>query len=298
MITAKNYAAQAIKSIYELARKNPSKEDSYSLRDIAKLTEEAVHFVLPDEAKLLNDGLKGLSGVIPRLPFPFITIEYYQKATNFNDVMNVPVDKRLILAGEWPTGDIFVQGIFYYNGFWIPEPCAFAIPPHWDKSRGITLDLSSVTGVKGSDDGKGLALKGPYITCPSFYKTMVNDVGKTQCDKILFHNILPEAVAVLELCEALSCRNISTVNFQDASPKNPARIKAGKLPFYETKMLVVDCSTSISRNNNGAGGTHASPRQHLRRGHIRRLESGNIWVNSCVVGDPSKGSINKQYTVI
>lgn len=41
----------------------------------------------------------------------------------------------------------------------------------------------------------------------------------------------------------------------------------------------------------------AQARQHLRREHIRRLSSGNIWVNACVVGDPSKGKINKSYEV-
>lgn len=44
--------------------------------------------------------------------------------------------------------------------------------------------------------------------------------------------------------------------------------------------------------------SHASPRQHLRRGHIRRHPTaGNLWVNSCVVGDPSNGVINKSYAV-
>ena len=37
--------------------------------------------------------------------------------------------------------------------------------------------------------------------------------------------------------------------------------------------------------------------QHLRRGHIRRLPGGNIWVNSHLVDDPTKGRIEKQYRV-
>jgi len=101
---------------------------------------------------------------------------------------------------------------------------------------------------------------------------------------------------VLELIEALTCRNVSTTNHQDASPANAKRVKAGKLPIYETKMLVIDVNYTAS-GKKMEGGSHASPRQHLRRGHIRRLESGNIWVNSCVVGDPAKGRIEKSYQV-
>ncbi|MEO3722889.1 hypothetical protein, partial [Lacticaseibacillus paracasei] len=65
--------------------------------------------------------------------------------------------------------------------------------------------------------------------------------------------------------------------------------------FYETK-----CLTIKATQKQGTGtrtGTHESPRQHLRRGHIRRLESGNIWVNACVVGSSEKGVIKKSYNV-
>ena len=104
--------------------------------------------------------------------------------------------------------------------------------------------------------------------------------------------------AVIELLEALSCRNVSTTNYQDASTKNGKRISEGKLPFYETKMLVVDTRAMVSSKGVYLGGTHASPRQHLRRGHIRRLPKDNIWIQPCVVGDPNKGTIHKQYAVI
>lgn len=46
------------------------------------------------------------------------------------------------------------------------------------------------------------------------------------------------------------------------------------------------------------GGTHASPRQHERRGHWRTCQSGaRVWVRHCVVGDASRGAIFKDYRV-
>ncbi len=48
----------------------------------------------------------------------------------------------------------------------------------------------------------------------------------------------------------------------------------------------------------GKGATHASPRLHDRRGHLRRLASGkNVWVKSCKVGDASKGAIFHDYAI-
>lgn len=96
---------------------------------------------------------------------------------------------------------------------------------------------------------------------------------------------------------ALSCKNtkIEDSSIQQSSVKNSIRKSKGKLPFFTHKILTIDGAGSEKKNPNG--GSHASPRVHLRRGHIRRLENKNVWVNSCVVGDKSKGMVSKDYTV-
>lgn len=44
------------------------------------------------------------------------------------------------------------------------------------------------------------------------------------------------------------------------------------------------------------GGTHRSPRWHLRRGHIRCLRDGReIFVRACEVGDRARGGVVKDY---
>lgn len=77
---------------------------------------------------------------------------------------------------------------------------------------------------------------------------------------------------------------------------NMKREKKGKQPIFSYKVLVVDPGNTKSVRGGGKG-THASPRVHLRRGHIRRLPKGNIWVNAAVVGDKSKGMVVKDYAV-
>ena len=46
------------------------------------------------------------------------------------------------------------------------------------------------------------------------------------------------------------------------------------------------------------GGTHASPRWHVRRGHWRQLADGRrVFVRQCQVGDPARGGVVKDYIV-
>lgn len=46
------------------------------------------------------------------------------------------------------------------------------------------------------------------------------------------------------------------------------------------------------------GGSHASPRWHLRRGHWRQLADGRrVFVRECAVGDASRGGVVKDYHV-
>jgi hypothetical protein len=76
---------------------------------------------------------------------------------------------------------------------------------------------------------------------------------------------------------------------------NRRKIEQGKLPTYDWKTIWIEPAKPRSE---GKGGTHASPRLHDRRGHLRRLANGkNVWVKSCKVGDASKGAIFHDYAI-
>ena len=77
--------------------------------------------------------------------------------------------------------------------------------------------------------------------------------------------------------------------------KNERRAKAGKAPLFETKFMVLKATEPKNNAKSGKKSDRNSPRQHLRRGHIRRTGSVKIWVNSCLVG--KRGFITKQYGV-
>jgi hypothetical protein len=90
----------------------------------------------------------------------------------------------------------------------------------------------------------------------------------------------------------LNCVNVNTEVVVAPSALNKKRAKCGKPPIYEYKVLVLrpPAAQRIDR-----GGTHESPRIHLRRGHIKRRKTGNFWWQPCVVGDRKRGVVVKDY---
>jgi hypothetical protein len=76
---------------------------------------------------------------------------------------------------------------------------------------------------------------------------------------------------------------------------NRRKIAQRKAPTYDWKTVYIEPSKSRSESKVG---THASPRLHDRRGHLRRLKSGrNVWVKACKVGDAAKGAVWHDYAI-
>ena len=76
---------------------------------------------------------------------------------------------------------------------------------------------------------------------------------------------------------------------------NRRKVQQGKLPTYDWTTVWIEPSKP---RQDPKGGTHASPRLHDRRGHLRKLKTGkNVWVKSCKVGDASKGTIFHDYAI-
>lgn len=114
--------------------------------------------------------------------------------------------------------------------------------------------------------------------------------------RVAYNDMVGEVSGFLEFIAALACSNSATSDQPHGREKlNKKREKQGRPPFYSYKVL------TISQGGQGSvesmGGSHRSPRVHLRRGHIRRLPNKTVWVNASVVGDKSKGFVDKDYSV-
>lgn len=230
---------------------------------IVRAIPQAQHFTLPAGGRLFDDGLRGLDMDLHtiRLPFPAITLSFADGAR-----------RTLVVAQELQEAE------------WIT----------------IAVQVAVDTG-----DGQGWG----FYPCTAQPKNRHDDgsvawvcfdaIG-SRLDRAPMHEaVMAAGRSVLELVEALSCNNVASEIAERVDPAvNARRRRNGKLPLYETRVLVVKVGDVAHAIGSPLGGDRSGPREHLRRGHVRRLPDGRrTWIQACVVGSRALGVVRKTYAV-
>lgn len=286
-----NYAAQAYKylidSLPTLEKHSFPKDEIAWVRQTADLVQQAVHFTLPEGGIFDKHTVNSFLGCQLRLPYEIITMEY--NAAPYPDGKS----KKMVIVAiqDLVKGSdrVYIVGMYKHPDApsWSLPLTGVSMPQDWYDPEYETLTdvvyKSSVT--KMMPNTIDILLKTPDASIEKYQQAL---------DRL--HNDI--AYATLSLCAVLACSNTSTEVVQKAAPPLIAarRAKQGKVPIWETRVLTVDTKKPKSKSNSN-GGTHASPRTHLRRGHIRRVGDKRVWVSACVVGKSGRGIIDKSYEV-
>jgi hypothetical protein len=276
------YSAHAIDDLSEAytksARRHPVATHNIAL--CIETLKSAVKFSLPDLGDILDwktqkRGERLADLVIAyarpfRLPFPVCAIEFAQSDQGTPPPGQVYVNACIAIAEE--VGDDARRGVRITP---IMRPA--------ELNRWLLSGFSIILYEDGNYEAGSLAGGDsmPDLTIEERRALIESDFGN-------------EMRAVVQLIAALSCLNVRAVECHPDAAINKRRTQRGKTPFHSFHVLeIVGHDTeSIS-----LGGTHASPRVHLRRGHIRRLPKGPVWVNACVVGNKALGMVTKEYRV-
>lgn len=101
---------------------------------------------------------------------------------------------------------------------------------------------------------------------------------------------------VRKFVAAMNCQNVGRQEHKPDAALQKARAKRGKQPLFSYWTL------ELNGRDGGAaqsfGGTHASPRVHLRRGHPRQYAPGKwTWVQPHAVGNRELGMVHKDYVI-
>lgn len=139
----------------------------------------------------------------------------------------------------------------------------------------------------------------PFYLLPEFYEKTLAAYGGNR-EKAYAQIILDsrdEVQTVVQACSVINCANVTTAEISAPAALNKKRQEKGKQPFFSYKVLQLS-DERREAGKGGAGGSHASPRMHLRRGHLRRLESKVVWVRPAMVNAGSNtGVVLKDYAV-
>lgn len=258
-----NYTRSVVKEFSELLKANriPPKVIS-DAQTIVEWAKKAVKFMLPLNGTTFYDTyLKALDSEMElRLPFDTVALEF-QADTDPNATKRTKV---VILAKEVEAEGLYSKGIALYTLFREPSDYGWAGFPY------------SVLPSSG------------YLKDNNTLVTLLIAPGT---DKELVDVLEVSAQTVLQFLNVLSCANTRIDNIG----KTPAKARPGALPFDDYHVITIP---ALRNGSESKGGTHRSPREHVRRGHIRRYQNGTkIWINSMVVSRGVEGKIDRDYRV-
>jgi len=228
--------------------------------DLAKASQK---FLLPENGRLYDDPEYRARDETEalHLPYPFIALEYTRRG-ELESGDRERCSKAILFARQ-RDDFIALMPINWIDsqGLWVPFPEA-AIP------RVGYLDRSHP--LQGGRTAVRVQVQHPQFPVSDY----MDEVGALLC-----------------LLNVLHCQN---VHVERSQPKKSGRVKSA-LPFDSYHILTID----VPRTGTGAStGAHRSPREHLRRGHIRRLDDRRIWVNATVVGaGRGAGVVTKDYAI-
>lgn len=317
-----NYSVHYMQQIDALRPTCPPKWMA-NLQWLNGLIERGQHFHLPDMARLIEvDDMPDYMPLLLRPPFPVTVLEYAcsEDVEAIGDLTDAKSSKRIVLAfdssegrppfpvllhgKEIPARDgVWLVSIFYGDnvGQWVPPSLLTFIPYEQEvKSASAMVVVDSVRQKLGLTPKQIERRKGLGVVYVGLGPDLLEQIDSEYPGKSLafveeeMANAQYEHFAFMQLCLVLGCANVSAERQPAAAKLNKARVRSGKRAFFDYHVLTIP-GTSGGKGDGASGRT---VRTHLRRGHIRRLQSGKIvWVNAALVKGRAKGFVSKSYDV-
>jgi hypothetical protein len=332
-VQALNYCAHAIEDLRELEAilRGTAPESARVFRRLIDMLQHSVKFILPNCCNLIDpDELRQAHLDLTRLPFPCVAFEApWEKEDGIEQLgefQQTPATKRIALCWEAGPEYELLPGLnSILNAF--PEGGVFIVPIYWGPEHrrwtvalgGTFLpyensvqDLKLEESLPASRIAHAAAIEAglakpkakqfraePFYLLPEFYeKTLIAYGGnREKAYAQIMLDSRDETMMLVQACSVINCANVTTAEVGPPAALNKKRQEKGKQPFFSYKVLQLS-DERREAGKGGDGGNHASPRMHLRRGHLRRLESRVVWVRPAMVNaGTNTGVVLKDYAV-
>lgn len=281
-----------------------------SVREAIILMHLAEKFILPDWGKIFESHEMKLCydvQIPTRLPYPITALEYH---CPYDDPRCTPMmhnetasSKRIALCVETEALHEHTAMLSHLHEKHVSGSPGFYVFPiaYFDEGQFWSPPASGMFFPRGGDEAmRSMQDHGLIAILPMghmVYKRYPKDERSTR----MARDIADEVFAMIHLLTALAIDKGKHTVLPAPANLNKKRAKKNRVPMYEYKVLdivadILHTPTPAARPSQG--GTHASPRMHKRRGHVRRLHSGKTtWVRNTIIGKPGIGTVEKEYSV-
>lgn len=305
-----NHSSQAIQSLLaEAAKADLKQRDRLMFTWLANTLQGGTKFVIPD-ANLIFDGGDTTRGMeLVRLPYPVTVLEYeVEGVVGDEQVCAAPKRIALCISPSSPSLDT-IQGLFREHQSDVPTRddedgiyviAMFELAGSWFEPPVLSLvrsEADPIANPRRTSFNSRWAQRFQMLPLPIEASLQIYSGTDKQIADELLHDVHDEVNSAVTFCKLMNCSNVHEQLIPAPRAINAARARKGKLPLFEYRTLVVDVTASPRdrADSQGERSERASPRQHLRRGHIRRLGDRVVWVNAALVG--TQGRIEKTYQI-
>jgi hypothetical protein len=298
---------------------------------VAKQLRDSVKFLLPNCAELVDmNELRQAHVDMARLPYSVVALEapwLWPDGAGGDKQGGIRSSKRIALCltmspevANWlpdtrgflqeERGGVIVIPLYWEDriGLW-KLPMGGAFVPHDNEVTDYSPGEASLTNQLLTEPyiAAGLPLSklrqfrvSPFLLLPEIAAEALEHSSGAEVAASVLSDTRDEVSMLLQTCVVLNCANVTTAEI--AAPKlinrKRKRKGKGKPPLFSYRVLQISAprATGVS----SGGGQHASPRAHLRRGHVRRLEERPVWVRPAMVNSGAAaavGQVKKEYSI-
>ena len=290
MTTSHSYCREVLRQFKNKALAKSMAGDGFPVELALAWLKESQKFMLPYDGKLYHDPFyKALDETKPLcLPYPVIALEY---ASHFGEddsvaeidmegdpdtMLNAEIFKTVLLAKQTPTR-IRIIPIYYskllHSGHWLPYDEVFLPRTGYFVREEMTADR---------------------------YAIMLEHTNESRFkfESYEFESYERAMYVFLNFLNVLNCSNI----VDSAPPRSKLQQLRGNPSTnfeYHTLTVAVPRTAAATGTGSPVESGRASPREHLRRGHIRHYPTHNVWINNMVVGaNRGGGVVAKDYNMV
>lgn len=302
---------------------------------LADYLHESVKFILPDNGFLFaadeHDYKPSMFDLL-QLPYPACALEFTAGDELFAQDSGLEQSrKRIALCfdpwqlPEWqkerlsalrgqpwftdiPKRALAAMAVFEMEDMWAAAVGMVVIDLEGDKpmliadvADGELTELSNAVGQRIRRRHGKHGLPATFMTFP--IRSVLLGQSSSEAMECLYIDTIDEIRVVYEFLAAVNCANVGTQTIHPPQMLNAKRAKKGKTPFYPYKVLDLSpAGGEADQGGRAGGGGHASPRTHLRRGHLRRLHERHggktIWINATAVNSRKGEALAEQVYVV